>query len=168
MSFLQKKIFIPTCSQYSQFTSDFSSGLGKKDISAPLISTTFIHFSFVYILVREGQKPWLGNPPEIRRNSAEFRIPVLFLVYFSDLLSDSDRKVLSRHFFNIPESIPAINFLIFFPRKTVPAIFSPSERRSAKRTSTPHDPPTGHLLVFEKKATYRECSFVGKRRGGGG
>ncbi len=65
----------------------------------------------------------VGKSVGIPRNSAEFRS--FFWVYFSDLLSNPDRKVLPRHFFNIPESIPAINFPIFFRGKLFPTGFHP-------------------------------------------
>jgi hypothetical protein len=80
-----------------------------------------------------------------------------FLAEFSD--SDSDRKVGSRHFFNIPESIPAINVPIFFRGKLFPPFF-PQVRGEARKGHLLHiDPPKGHLLVSSKKATSREMFF---------
>jgi hypothetical protein len=69
------------------------------------------------------------------------------LSLFSDSVSDSDQKVSSRHVFNIPEPIPAINFPIFFRGKLFPPFFpqvrgeAPKNKkelrtRPAKRTST--------------------------------
>ncbi len=58
---------------------------------------------------------------EIRR----FRIPVLFMSLFFRF-GFRFRSESSRHYFDVPEPIPAINFPIFFLRKTVPALFSPS------------------------------------------
>ena len=52
------------------------------------------------------------------------------------MVSDSDRKVDSRHFFNIPEPIPAINVPIFFRGNLFPRFFLSRERRT-----TPLPPP---------------------------
>jgi hypothetical protein len=101
-------------------------------------------------------RAWSGNPPEFRGipDSGHFFESIL-----SYSNSDSDRKVLSHHFFNILEPIPAIKFPTFFSQKTVPTLLSPSERRSAERTSTPHWPAKRTSTCFPKKATSREMFF---------
>ena len=62
---------------------------------------------------------------EFRRNS-EFRS--LFLAELPVLVSDSDRKVGSRHFFNITEPIPAINVPFFFRGILFPRFFVEEKR----------------------------------------
>jgi hypothetical protein len=96
----------------------------------------------------------VGKSAGIPRNSG-FRN--FFLVDFSDFVSDSDRKVGSRHFLNIPEPIPAINFLIF-SAENCSRPFCPEKR---EKDIYPHMTRQKdiYLLVFEKKATSREMFF---------
>ncbi len=76
-----------------------------------------------------------GNAGGLVGKSSGIPVSGLFLRHFTDLFSDSDRKVLSCHFINFPIPIPAINFPIFFSRKTVPAFFSTKwERRRHRPT----------------------------------
>ena len=67
------------------------------------------------------------------------------------MVSDSDRKVGSRHFFNITEPIPAINVPIFSGGILFPPFFPQGEENAQKGHLLSTDPPKGHLLVFEKK-----------------
>ena len=76
---------------------------------------------------------------EFRRNS-EFRS--LFLAELPVLVSDSDRKVGSRHFFNITEPIPAINVPIFFRGILFPRFFVHQERGEPPLSTTNSLPPT--------------------------
>jgi hypothetical protein len=102
---------------------------------------------------------------EFRRNS-EFRS--LFLAELPVLVSDSDRKVGSRHFFNITEPIPAINVPIFSGGILFPPFFPQGEENAQKGHLLSTDPPKGHLLVFEKKKQNAESVLSSGSAGEGG
>ena len=69
----------------------------------------------------------MGIPPEFRRNSAEFRIPVVFLSRFFRFRFRfrSEKKVPAFFFFffNMTEPIPAINFRVFSAGKFRNSVF---------------------------------------------
>jgi hypothetical protein len=70
---------------------------------------------------------WLGIPPEFCRNSAEFRIPVVFLSRFFRFRFRfrSEKKVPAFFFFffTMTEPIPAINFRVFSAGKFRNSVF---------------------------------------------